>query len=379
MARPSFEVADVLNIGFDQYRRTHLLPVHIVKTAEAIMRCRTSVLGGNKYVCTSCGFERISYNSCRNRHCPKCQFSKREQWILDRKHDLLPVKYFHTVFTIPHELNPVAKQYPKIVYNILFEAAWYSVSTISQDPKWLGSQTGMVSLLHTWGQNLSLHPHLHCIIPNGGYNKDLHRWKFPRYSKFLFPVKVLSAVYKKKFLELLNQQNINLKLVWKDFDILLHDLEYKSFNVFAKPPFQSPDQVIEYIGRYSHRVAITNSRIKSIKDGSVLFEYRDYRDETQKLMNLNYEDFIQRFLQHVLPKGLAKIRHYGILSNRAKKENIPLILLYFERRQAAKIKFDPVQYFKVSFGIDLVCCPNCDIKTPLTLIMALNPINILPP
>lgn len=312
-------------------------------------------------MCSRCSNITISYNSCRNRHCPKCQFSKREQWILDREVDILPVRYFHVVFTVPHQLNPVARAYPRVLYSILFKAAWRTVKTLSEDPRWLGAKTGMIALLHTWGQNLSLHPHLHCIIPQGGFIPEVKRWCYTRHRKFLFPVRVMSALFRRLFLNYLEEACNSGSLHWEThaWSQLIPVLRKSPFNVFAKLPFSGPRQVIEYLGRYSHRVAITNHRIKHVAPDQVSFSYKDYRDDTEKVMQLKPMEFVRRFLQHILPKGFAKIRHYGILSNRAKGQYITDILHLFERRQAQPVTFDPVAHILDKFSLDISLCPVC--------------------
>ena len=361
MNRHGWEVADVLKLTANQLFKTHDLPYVVQKTAKDIIQCRTSVLGGHKSKCSHCDHISISYNSCRNRHCPKCQFSKREQWILDRKADILPVKYFHVVFTLPHALNPVAKQYPREVYSILFKAAWRTIKTLGDDPKWLGAKTGMIALLHTWGQNLSFHPHLHCIIPHGGWLPELNKWIYTNHRKFLFPVKVMSTLFRRYLIDLLNKLYTQRLIDWqdKDWGQLISLLQSSSFNVFAQKPFAGPQPVIDYLGRYSHRVAISNHRITMVTKKSVTFQYKDYRDGKDKHLVLTPLEFSRRFLQHVLPKGFAKIRHYGILANKAKNMFIPDILFYFERRCAAKSKFDPVKYFQEKYAVNILLCPYC--------------------
>lgn len=249
------------------------LPYSIQKAVHDITRCRTGALGGHKSSCRQCGAISISYNSCRNRHCPKCQFSKREQWILDRKADLLPVTYFHVVFTLPHQLNQLIKAYPGILYHQLFSCAWKTIKTLSEDAKRLNASSGMVALLHTWGQNLSFHPHLHCIIPQGGWDPHTKRWVYHANSKFLFPVRVMSALFKKYFIQALKELHMSGTIKWQnqEWQAIMSDLVNLSFNVFAKKTFASPDNVISYLGRYSHRVAISNNRITDVTKKSVSF------------------------------------------------------------------------------------------------------------
>jgi hypothetical protein len=363
MIRPKWEVADVLRIAADQMANFDGLPLIVKKAALDIIQCRTSILGGHKSKCSHCDHFTISYNSCRNRHCPKCQFSKREQWIMDREAEILPVQYFHVVFTLPHVLNPMAKAFSKIIYSLIFKAAWKTIKTLGDDKKWLGAKTGMIALLHTWGQNLSLHPHLHCIIPQGGWIPELNRWVFSYHRKFLFPVRVMSALYRKFFIQGLIQAFLTGQIHWdnNDWNMLICSLKQSSFNVFTKKPFAGPLRVIQYIGRYSHRVAITNHRIIHLDNKQVNFSFKDYRDGQSKIMTLTPLEFARRFLMHVLPKGFAKIRHFGILSNKAKSIYIPDILHFFERRTPVKAKFSPREYFLKKINIDLTRCPVCKI------------------
>ena len=387
MKRPRWEVADILKISLNQYVNHKHLPQHVKQAAFDIIRCRTQYLGGHKLRCDQCGYQSISYNSCRNRHCPKCQYSKREQWILNREADLLPVKYFHVVFTIPAELNRLAKTNPATLYNILFQAAWYTVKTLAADPHWLGGKTGMIALLHTWGQNLSLHPHLHCLIPNGAFVPEMNHWIFPRSWRFLFPVRVMSKMFRGKFMSLLQEAFLNKSICWKSnaWMTLKDQIKNAPFNVYAKIPFGGPDQVIQYLGRYSHRVAITNSRITHMDSQSVSFTYKDYRDGKTKVMELSPLQFTHRFLQHVLPKGFAKIRHFGIYANRCKNQYLQQILLFFEQRRKSPKTFSPVIHLKELYQIDLETCPVC--KKGKMVLWALcapirgdpfNPIPILP-
>lgn len=284
--------------------------VHQEKTLRALSYCRTSALGGHIDACDGCGHVSISYNSCRNRHCPQCQGHKKEEWIQKREQDLLPCSYYHLVFTLPEELNSLALYEPGLLYKTLFEAAW---GTLNQFGKSEGLQLGMIAVLHTWGQNLSLHPHLHCIVPGGGINKQ-GKWKAKlRTDKYLFSVKAMSKVFRAKFVACLRANGI------KD-PILGEKLFSKNWVVYAKRPFGGPKQVIEYLGRYTHKVAISNHRIQNITDSEVFFRYKDYRKGGEKKeMILSHEEFIRRFSLHILPKRFVRIRHYGILSSSWKR------------------------------------------------------------
>ena len=302
-------------------------------TLSAIKRCRTAELGGHIDACDECGKLSISYNSCRNRHCPKCQGNKREDWIQARTNELLPVPYFHVVFTLPDSINSLAIHQPKIVYDILFEASW---ETLKQFGKTKEIRTGMIAVLHTWGQQLSLHPHLHCIVPGGGINKD-GKWQNSRSDgKFLFPVKALSKVFKAKYCEKLKAKE-PIK-----YEQIRQDLWKKPWVVFAKKPFGSPKSVVEYLGRYTHKIAISNNRIKAIDNQNVIFEYKDYRlAGAKKQMTLTHGEFIRRFSLHILPKRFVKIRHYGFLSSTWKRQKLKLLQEKLKVKVLEKVEKKP--------------------------------------
>lgn len=309
--QPQFEVADVLrHVDLTQ----HSFNVHQQKTLRALRDCRTSALGGHVDSCDSCGNLSISYNSCRNRHCPKCQGHKRMEWIQAREQDLLACSYYHVVFTLPHELHGLSLHNPGLIYKCLSEATW---ATINQFGKREASQLGMIAILHTWGQNLSLHPHLHCIIPGGGVDKK-GTWKTKLKSdKYLFSVKALSKVFRAKYVSLLRANGITDQH-------LLDSLFSKQWVVYAKRPLGGPGQVIEYLGRYTHKVAISNHRIKSVTNRDTTFSYKDYRSGgIRKEMSLSNSEFVRRFSMHILPRRFVRIRHYGILSSSWKREKLP--------------------------------------------------------
>ena len=247
------------------------------------------------------------------------------------------------------------------MYSLIFRAAWKTIKTLGADRKWLGAKMGMTALLHTWGQNLSFHPHLHCIIPGGGYIREIKRWIFLKRHNFLFPVRVMSSLYRRFFIELLSNEIGAKTINWnqEDWVEISRSIEHATFNVYAKTPFAGPEQVIQYLGRYSHRVAITNHRIREVTAQHVSFDYKDYRDNQKKLMSLSPFEFSRRFLQHVLPSGFAKIRHYGFLANNVKKKNITEILHFFERRRKTKHSFNVLEHFQTHFGVDLEACPKC--------------------
>ena len=311
--RSRCEVADVLeklgagveNLGLNTWQ---------LRTLSAVRRCRTAALGGHIDACDDCGTVKISYNSCRNRHCPKCQGKNRDDWIQARVSELLPVPYFHVVFTLPDSINSLAMQHPKLVYDILFESAWATLKTFGKKNT---LQTGMIAVLHTWGQNLSLHPHLHCIVPGGGVDKNGSWVNIRNDGKFLFPVKALSKVYRAKFCDALKARNPD------DYTKVKKELWAKPWVVFAKKPFGSAHSVVEYLGRYTHKIAISNNRIQGIDDKNVTFKYKDYRQNgTKKQMVLSHGEFIRRFALHILPKRFIKIRHYGFLSSTWKRQKL---------------------------------------------------------
>ena len=330
--QPCFEVADVLR-KIDFNTTNYGLKTWQLRTLSAIKKCRTSALGGHIDACDCCGNISISYNSCRNRHCPKCQGNKRDQWIQARTTELLPVPYFHVVFTLPESINALAIHQPKTVYDILFESTW---KTLQEFGKAKQKQMGMIAVLHTWGQNLSLHPHLHCIVPGGGVTKGGQWQNIRNDGKFLFPVKALSKVYRAKFCE---------KLKAKEpvkYEQIRQDLWKKPWVVYAKKPFGNPKSVVEYLGRYTHKIAISNHRIKSIDSQNVTFYYKDYRQNGfKKQMTLTHLEFIRRFALHILPKRFVKIRHYGFLSSSWKRQKLKLLQEKLQVKVLEKVEKKP--------------------------------------
>jgi len=332
--RPKLEVADIFRRHGDAYRAAHegtlsRVQLHVM---QAITDCRTAVLGGHLEACDTCGHQRPCYNSCRNRHCPKCQSLARAQWVDDRQAELLNCPYFHIVFTLPEEIAGVAFQNKRTVYNLLFKATAETLITIAADPEHLGAQIGFFAVLHTWGQNLMHHPHLHCVVPGGGISPDGERWISSR-PDFFLPVRVLSKYFRRCFLELLRHAFDQGKLKFfgtlkslrerEKFLAYLEPAQRKEWIVYAKAPFAGPEQVLDYVGRYTHRVAISNNRLLSLEDGQVTFRWKDYRDDNaQKTMTLSAEEFIRRFLLHVLPSGLHRIRYFGFMGNRCRQKNL---------------------------------------------------------
>jgi hypothetical protein len=329
-------VADVFREHGPQFLQRHrgTLRPEQRRVLSDIVRCRTAALGGHTWRCDSCGHEEISYNSCRNRHCPKCQASARAEWLDREAEYLLDVEYFHVVFTLPADLGPLALRNKRQIYGALFGAAAETLHTIARDPKHLGAEIGFLIVLHTWGQNLQAHPHVHCVVPGGGLSRDGREW-IPSRKGFFLPVRVLSRLFRRKFLgkleHLYTSQNLSLTGevaslkdagAWK---ALLDSLRRHEWVVYSKPPFGGPEQVLKYLARYTHRVAISNQRLLSLKDGKVQFRWKDYaHGGKRRVMTLQATEFIRRFLLHVLPKGFVRIRHYGFLSNRSRKEKLPL-------------------------------------------------------
>ena len=321
------EAADVFRRHGDAYRRAHDGRLGRVerRVMSAIELCRTAVLGGHTVACADCGLVRCAYNSCRNRHCPKCQGQARAEWLAARQAELLPVPYFHVVFTLPAAVAEIAFHNKATVYAILFRTAAETLRTIAADPKHLGAETGLVAVLHTWGQNLHHHPHIHCIVPGGGPSLDHTRWVTCRRGFFL-PVRVLSRLFRRLFLDELRTAFTAGELgFFGELAVLaepaafarhLRDLRRVEWVVYAKPPFGGPDQVLAYLGRYTHRVAISNARLVSVTDEHIAFRWKDYRhDGKAKVMTLEPFEFIRRFLLHALPDGFHRIRHYGFLAN----------------------------------------------------------------
>jgi Putative transposase/Transposase zinc-binding domain len=336
VSRPAFELAGIFRQHGDAYRKTHNLPLQQLRVMRAIEVCRTAALGGHVEKCSQCDLTRIAYNSCRNRHCPKCQNSERADWLESRKAELLPVEYYHVVFTIPEELARIAFYNKEVVYSILFKAASETLLTLARDPKHLGAEIGFFAILHTWGQNLLHHPHVHCVVPGGGLGPDHDRWIGCKPGFFL-PVRVLSRLFRRLFLEALEDAFYQGKLCFfgeteslRDaiaFAACLVSQENREWVVYSKPPFGGPGQVLEYLGRYTHRVALSNERILGVSNGEVTFQWKDYRHKDKqksRVMTLPADEFIRRFLIHTLPPGFPRIRHFGFLANRHRSEKLEL-------------------------------------------------------
>jgi hypothetical protein len=328
--RAAFEVADIFRKHGAAYRAERRLSLAQLLVMRAIEVCRTATLGGHIEKCSHCDYTRQAYNSCRNRHCPKCQTMARVKWLESRKEELLPVQYFHVVFTLPEKIAEIAFYNKEAVYGILFRAASETLLTIAADPKHLGAHIGFFGVLHTWGQNLLHHPHVHFVVPGGGISLDGESWK-SCLPGFFLPVKVLSRLFRRLFLEQLEKAFERNKLCFPGpmealktaaaFAALLASEETREWVVYAKPPFGGPQQALEYLGRYTHRVAISNQRLQSMENGNVTFQWKDYRNKDKQKSKT---EFIRRFLIHTLPQGFPRIRHFGLLANRHRKAKLAL-------------------------------------------------------
>jgi hypothetical protein len=351
--RPRHELAEIIDRFEEDFQEKHSPNSYVKRTLSALKRCRTSSLGGHVDKCDQCGHIRISYNSCRNRHCPKCQNTQREAWVEDRKQDLLPVPYFHVVFTLPDKLNGLFIEYPADLYNLLFACTWETIAQFSYTQ--LHAETGMVAILHTWGQNLSLHPHIHCVVPGGGINFR-GKWKQVSTSEngkvFLFSVKSLSRVFRGKFIEALQK---NLPQSEKFVNSLYKD----DWVVYSKEPFAGPEQVIEYLGRYTHKVAIGNHRLLNVDETGVRFSWRDYRDNKEKVLPLEGAEFLRRFCMHILPKRFVRIRHYGLLSTARRKELRELQQAFGINTPKVREKRNWKEVCREHLKYDPDICPQC--------------------
>ena len=366
------EVADIFRGYGQQYRDKNVLTAQQYKVMKRIEICRTAALGGHVEACDRCGHTRNAYNSCRDRHCPKCQTMVKEKWLNIRKAELLPCPYFHNVFTLPHELNSLIMVNKRIMLALLFTAVKETLQVFARDPQWrIEGQLGFISVLHTWNQKLMDHYHLHCIIPAGALSYDRKKW-INASRNYLFKVESLAKEFQRRYLNKLKRAYRNNRLSFhgraagykdeKQFMELLSVLWDKQWITYAKQPFGGPEQVLEYLGRYTHRVAITNNRIIAIEDGSVRFSYRDRSDDNkEKELTVDADEFIRRFLLHVLPCGFTKIRYYGFLAHANKKACIELIrrLIGVPIAYAQKVEESVQQMMLRLTGVDICCCPQC--------------------
>ena len=366
------EVADIFRAYGKDYLKNHTVPYSHKKVMHHITVCRTAELGGHIEQCDRCGFQRNAYNSCRDRHCPKCQSLVKEKWLNDRKAELLPCGYFHLVFTLPHELNPIILCNKTVTLAILFAAVSETLQAFARDPQWrLEGQLGFMAVLHTWSQTLMDHFHLHCIVPGGALSADKTRWA-PARDSYLFRVESLAKEFRKRYSQKLEKAFLHGKLIFpgntqiygcrRKFKTLLQSLSRTTWIVYAKRPFAGPEQVLEYLGRYTHRVAISNNRIVSMENGKVTFTYKDRKCNNEvKNMTLDVHEFIRRFLLHVLPQGFMKIRYFGFLANTNKKTCIPLLRnLIDPTAQCPESVAETLQEMMLRLtGDDISCCPQC--------------------
>lgn len=381
MARPPVEVADVLRAAPDSFferSRKWFAWLHL-KIFHAILACRTSALGGHEDECSRCGHRTISFNSCRNRHCPKCQANARDRWLAARQRDLLPTRYVHVVFTLPHQLGPLALQNKQEVYGLLFRASAETLLQVARDPEHLGAEIGFFSVLHTWNQQLLFHPHVHCVVPAGGLSADHTRWVSGRHNFFL-PVKVLGRVFRGKFVAGLRELHAAGKLDFhgglvhlqapQAFAALLRPLFRSDWVVYSKRPFGGAAHALRYLGCYTHRVAISNHRLISLKEGRVTFRWRDSAHKNKKrLMSLTVEEFLRRFFLHVLPRGFVRIRHFGLFAHRRRAALLPRCL---QLLAAAENKDHPGRSEpKSDSAPPLWLCPRCG--GPMVLLERLSP------
>jgi Putative transposase/Transposase zinc-binding domain len=363
------ELADIFRTHQQDFlaRWNHVLSRQQRRALRDIRDCRTAVLGGHLQQCDRCGHRVILYNSCRNRHCPKCQATARARWLAQRQAELLPVPYFHVVFTLPQPIGRLAFENAKPIYNILFRAASQTLLETAADPRLLGATIGFLAVLHTWGQNLHLHPHLHCVVPGGGISPDGSRWIGCPKSSFFLPVRVLSRRFRKRFLLYLRKafhkgrlhfsgelQSLTEPVAFRALCEKAADIEWV---VHIKPPFGGPERVLKYLARYTHRVAISNHRLRSLENGHVSFEWKDYADRSRtKCMNLDAVEFIRRFLLHVLPSGMVRVRQFGFLANRVRQHKLEQCRILLAVRHCSS----PIASASVDPTVpDALACPVC--------------------
>ena len=370
--KEKLEVADIFRLYGENYRRSNPLSYEKIKVMHHIEVCRTAELGGHVEQCDQCGFKLNAYNSCRDRHCPKCQCLTKEQWLNERRAELIPCGYFHLVFTLPHDLNPIILCNKRVALQILFTSVTETLQAFAKDPQWrLEGQLGFIAVLHTWSQTLVDHFHLHCLVPAGALSYAKDRW-VPTRDSFLFRIESLEKEFNKRYLRYLEEAYRKQKLIFpgntarfesqQAFVQLVKSLSKATWIAYAKPPFAGPEQVLEYLGRYTHRVAISNNRILSIDNSKVTFTYRDReRNNEIRIMTLDADEFIRRFLLHILPGGFMKIRYFGFLSHKNKKQAVALIrkLIDPEMKLPEKLKETILEMMLRLTGTDISCCPEC--------------------
>lgn len=376
MHRPEFEVARIVERFGQHYASTCQPNSFILRTLDAIQKCRTSALGGHVDYCDCCGEKRISYNSCGNRHCPKCQGAKQALWVDDRSHDVLDCKYFHIVFTVPEELNQICLLDSKLFYKTLFDCVWSVLQQFGYTK--YGVESGAICVLHTWGQNLSLHPHIHCIVPAAGLTLAGNLKRITKNGKYLYPVLMLSPAFRSILLGKLKLQLKKSNHVTK-YQALIDDAWKKPWVVYCKPPFGNAQQIVRYLGQYSHRVAISNNRIKNISASGVTFHYKDYKDSSRvKPTTLSGVEFLRRFCMHILPKRFVKIRYYGILRSKHKDKTRSLLA----KKPETTVKETRQERIVRLTGFNYKLCPVC--KTGLMITVEIlpkirSPVNVLYP
>jgi hypothetical protein len=377
------ELADIVQLFGSELESKHRLRSEQRAALRAIARCRTPALGGHLERCDRCGATRAVYHSCRSRHCPKCQNVAKERWLAARRAELLPVRYFHVVFTLDHTLNSLARCHPRVLYGLLFETAWKTLRTFAESRP--GGEPGMTAVLHTWGQTLSYHIHLHCLVPAGALTPGGARW-VPVQGGFLFPVRALSAVFRAKYLEALEgafDGDLLDGVEREDFHRLLRKARRRKWVVYAKGCLAGPDAVLDYLARYTHRVALTNDRLLALREGRVRFRWKDYADaRREKEMELEGTEFLARFLLHVLPKGFPRIRHYGLLANRRKDQKLQRCRELLGQQQREEVREEPLAALMLRVtSLDITLCPYCrtgHLRQVALLPPLLGPIDALP-
>jgi hypothetical protein len=379
------EVADIFRTYGAAYQRTHRLSGSHRRVMQDLMACRTAALGGQMMQCDRCGARVARYHSCQNRHCPKCQTVAKLRWVDARLRELLPVPYFHCVFTLPHALNPLARGNPRVLYGLLFQTASATLQTFGRDPKWLGGELGLTMVLHTWSQTLEHHIHVHCVVTGGALAPDGASWLPTKRRDFLFPVRALSRVFRGKYLAALQEAYAQDRLQFagattpladrRTFQRFLAPLWQQPWVVYAKPPFASAQHVVSYLGRYTHRVALSNDRLVAVHAGQVAFRWRDRRRGNRpKVMTLTATEFIRRFLLHVLPAGFMRIRHYGVLGNRCRTPQMAACRRLFAQSMLPVLPRESVATLMHRLaGIDITRCPQCH-QGRLTGIATLYPL-----
>lgn len=381
IAKPKLEVADIFQRHIETYRYHNPVSYEQQKAIQAILQCRTATLGGHTDKCEHCGAIDISYNSCRNRHCPKCQTIKKLRWIKQRESELLPVPYFHVVFTLPHELNTLVYSNQTLLYDLLFKMVSETLLTFGRDRKRLGGELGATLVLHTWGQNLSLHPHLHCIVPGGALTKD-SRWVTAK-SNYLFPAKAMSKYFRANYLRHLQAYYAKNELAFygkskcyassAEFNRLKETLWQKDWIVYAKQPFAGPKQIIQYLSNYTHRIAISNHRLISDENGKVSFKWRDYAHKNKmKVMTLSAEEFMRRYLQHVLPAGFTRIRQIGFLANRYKADKLNQCRTALDFNAEPIVEESVYELLLRVYRVDMNRCRHCHIGSKRTILTLFN-------